>query len=173
MSPRVLIASLFVTSLAAVASQACSSDDTSSVGSSSDAAAPDARSRDGASSADGAAIEDPKDAGKDASKVDDASTCKLVKPYSSKDVTCNACAQRECCAAVNGCFSEAECDDGYVNCILACALLPDDAGPDASADAGIDACKAVCAKDYPNGKTAFDTAIGCVDTACATECGGS
>ena len=95
----------------------------------------------------------------------DAGTCKLVKPYSSKNVTCNQCAQARCCAEVNGCLGSADCDDVYVNCILACALLPDDAG-----DAGFSLCMGQCAKDSPKGKAEYDTAIGCVDTKCQIEC---
>ena len=103
-------------------------------------------------------------AGKDAAS--DAASCKLTKPYSSKNATCNQCAEAHCCAQINGCLGDPRCDDQYVNCILACALLPDDAG----ADAGIKPCTDQCGKDYPVGKTEYDLAIGCADTQCATEC---
>jgi len=93
----------------------------------------------------------------------DASTCKLSKPYSSSNATCNACAEAECCALVNACFSDPDCDDGYVNCILACALLPEDAG-----DAGIEPCLAVCATDHPKGKGEYDAAIGCAESKCSS-----
>jgi len=95
----------------------------------------------------------------------DAGTCKLVKPYSSKNVGCNQCAEAKCCAEINGCLGDPACDDTYVNCILACALLPDDAG-----DAGLSLCMNQCAIDSPKGKTEYDTAIGCADTKCKTEC---
>jgi hypothetical protein len=89
--------------------------------------------------------------------------CSLVKPYSSKDKVCNDCAAARCCAEVNGCLGDKRCDDDYVNCILACALLPDDAG-----DAG--GCISDCGTMYPAGKALYDTAIGCVEDKCPTEC---
>lgn len=91
--------------------------------------------------------------------------CSLVKPYSSKDKVCNACAQEKCCAEVNGCLGDTRCDDDYVNCILACALFDSGAG-----DAGTAACLADCGSKYPAGKTAYDAAIGCVETRCSTVC---
>jgi len=98
----------------------------------------------------------------------DTATCTLVKPYSTKDTACNACAQSKCCAEVNACLGDKRCDDDYVNCILACALLPDDAGGDASA--AMTACLADCAAKSPEGKAEYDAAIGCVDTACKGIC---
>lgn len=94
--------------------------------------------------------------------------CKLVKAYSSKNAVCNACAEARCCAEINGCLGDKRCDDDYVNCILACALLPADAG-----DAGdtTKACLAKCGADFPAGKALYDTAIGCADKQCAKECG--
>ncbi|MGZ3422032.1 MAG: hypothetical protein ACXWUG_13230 [Polyangiales bacterium] len=89
--------------------------------------------------------------------------CSLVKPYSTKDKPCNDCAAEKCCAEVNGCLGDKRCDDDYVNCILACALLPDDAG-----DAG--GCISDCGTMYPAGKALYDTAIGCVEAACPTLC---
>ncbi len=103
------------------------------------------------------------DAGPDSA---DASACTLTKPYSSSVPACNACAEQHCCEAVNACYADLECDDGYVNCALACALLPDDAG-----DAGIADCLSDCALKYPTGKQEYDAAIGCADTSCAVECG--
>jgi hypothetical protein len=94
--------------------------------------------------------------------------CTLVKPYSSKDATCNACAQAKCCAEVNGCLGDPRCDDDYVNCILACALTTTvdsgDAGP------VVAACVAECGTKYPAGKAAYDKAIGCVDARCSDVC---
>ena len=104
------------------------------------------------------------DAGADAAA--DASVCTLTKPYSSKNAACNACAEKECCAAINVCYASSDCDDGYVNCILACALLPGDAG-----DAGVADCLSDCDKQYPKGKAEYDAAIGCADTMCAGPCG--
>lgn len=98
----------------------------------------------------------------------DAAACKLVAPYSSKNVACNDCAQASCCAAVNACLGDTRCNDDYVNCILACALLPADAGPDAAGVAKD--CVAKCGVDYPVGRAAYDAAIGCVDAACASAC---
>ena len=95
--------------------------------------------------------------------------CTLVSPYSSKNAVCNGCAATRCCAEVNGCLGDPRCNDDYVNCILACSLLPADAGGDASGAAAD--CLAKCASDFPAGKAAYDTAIGCVDPKCATECG--
>ena len=98
--------------------------------------------------------------------VEDAGACTLTKPYSSQNAACNACAEQHCCSQVNACTADAECDDSYVNCILACALLPEDGG----ADAGIDPCLADCESQYPKGKAEFDAAIGCADTQCSVEC---
>lgn len=104
-----------------------------------------------------------KDGAADA--VSDAGTCRLIKAYSSKNVTCNQCAEAKCCAEINGCLGDPACDDTFVNCILACALLPDDAG-----DAGVSKCVAQCGVDSPKGKAEYDTAIGCADARCQTEC---
>ncbi len=128
--------------------------------------------RDSAAEADGATdtgsadatTETIADAPKDA--VD--ASCKLVKAYSSKNAKCNACAEAKCCAEINGCLGDPKCDDEYVNCILACALLPADAG-DAGAEAK--ACIAKCGADFPVGKAAYDKAIGCADAQCGAECG--
>ena len=94
-------------------------------------------------------------------------SCKLQKAYSSKDVDCNTCAEQQCCDEVNGCFADKRCDDDYVNCILACALLPADA---ADAGAERDRCVAECDSMHPEGKKAYDRAIGCVEARCPTEC---
>lgn len=104
----------------------------------------------------------------DASGDADAASCTLKKPYSSKDGDCNACAEARCCAEVNGCLADPRCDDDYVNCILACALIPPDAGD--AGDAGVAACVADCGAAHPQGKAAYDAAIGCVDTRCADVC---
>ena len=93
----------------------------------------------------------------------DTSPCKLVKPYSSKDPVCNGCAEAKCCAEINGCLGETKCDDDYVNCILACSLLPEP-------DAGVPVCLQQCATAHPVGKAAYDVAIGCAEAKCATEC---
>ncbi len=102
----------------------------------------------------------------DAARVDaagpDAAMCKLVRPYSSRDVVCNGCAEAHCGCEINGCLVDTQCDDGYVNCIIACALDP--------GDAGASPCMADCAQQYPRGKVEYDLAIGCVDRACPTEC---
>lgn len=94
--------------------------------------------------------------------------CKLTKAYSSKDADCNACAEQTCCEEVNGCFGDKRCDDDYVNCILACAILPADA-----ADPAVerDRCVAECDAMHPEGKKAYDAAIGCVERRCVSECG--
>jgi hypothetical protein len=125
------------------------------------------------------------DAGNDASVLDaktadaasadarsDGASCKLVKPYSTKDKTCNTCAETECCAEVNGCLGDTVCDDDYVNCILACVLLEDDAGADADAgpDAGIPACEKRCGAQSPKGETEYVAATACVDTRCKSDC---
>ncbi len=99
----------------------------------------------------------------------DGGVCALVRPYSSRNATCNACAQAKCCGEVNACLVDTDCDDGYVNCAIACAI-DFDAGSDAAADAGPTACFAECARHYPKGKTEYDTAIGCVDRSCGAEC---
>jgi hypothetical protein len=97
----------------------------------------------------------------------DAGACTLLRPYSTKNATCNACAQAKCCVEVNGCLGDPACDDGYVNCAIACAL---DFDGGADADAGPVACLADCAKQYPKGKVEYDAAIGCADASCAAEC---
>jgi hypothetical protein len=116
----------------------------------------------------------PVDAGADIIVVADApaadardAACKLTKAYSSKDVDCNACAESNCCDEVNACFGDKRCDDDYVNCILACALLPADA---ADAGAERDRCVAECDATHPEGKNVYDAAIGCVDARCTSEC---
>lgn len=96
----------------------------------------------------------------------DAAPCKLLSPYSTKDKPCNDCAEQNCCEEINACFAAPQCDDLYVNCILACALLPD------NADAGVPDCVAKCGTDYPDGKTGYLKAIGCADTKCPAECDG-
>jgi hypothetical protein len=122
----------------------------------------------------------PSDVGSDASAdaiadtvaeaAPDAAACTLVAAYSSSNAVCNGCAQSKCCAEVNGCLGDPRCNDDYVNCILACALLPDDAGADADAAGAAADCVAKCGTDYPVGKTEYDTAIGCVDAKCGSEC---
>lgn len=94
-------------------------------------------------------------------------SCSLIKPYSSKDAACNACAAERCCAPVNGCLGDPRCDDDYVNCILACALTPDDGG---TGDAAIASCLDDCAAMHPAGKAEYDAAIACVDTSCKDVC---
>ena len=95
----------------------------------------------------------------------DGAACSLTKPYSSSDTDCNACAEESCCAEVNACYADPDCDDGYVNCILACALLPGDAG-----EAGTEACLQDCETQFPVGKQKYDAAIGCVEAGCAAAC---
>jgi hypothetical protein len=122
------------------------------------------------SSPEGGGSDAGADAPEEASLPDaagDAAACTLVSPYSSLDMDCNACAEATCCAEVNACLTDAECNDGYVNCAIACAL---DFDGGADADAGPTACLDDCAKQYPTGKKEYDTAIGCVDSACAVEC---
>jgi hypothetical protein len=99
--------------------------------------------------------------------IGDAS-CRLHKVYSSKNATCNACAQATCCETLNTCFDDPRCDDEYVNCILACALLPDDAGGDTGG--ALRDCLADCATKHPAGKSEYDAAIACVEGACVAEC---
>lgn len=110
-----------------------------------------------------------EDAGEDAEPLDaspdggpDAAPCTLAKPYSSLDQDCNACAEKECCVEINACLLDPECDDSYVNCILACSI---------DTDAGeVAPCIAICDQDYPNGKAEYEAAIGCADAHCAVEC---
>ncbi|MBI5531655.1 MAG: hypothetical protein HY898_02995 [Deltaproteobacteria bacterium] len=101
----------------------------------------------------------------DAPAESDGATCKLIKKYSSSNPTCNDCAEQKCCVEINACLGDLECDDTYVNCILACALMPEDAG-----DAGIALCMDECAAQAPKGKAEYDAAIGCADSKCKTEC---
>lgn len=92
----------------------------------------------------------------------DLATCSLIRPYSSKNPRCNACAQRACCGEINRCLAAPDCDDGYVLCLLACALGP--------ADGGVKDCLAACAKSHPQGKLDYDAAIACVDRGCRADC---
>jgi hypothetical protein len=88
--------------------------------------------------------------------------CTLVRPYSSSNPVCNACAEKACCEPINACLLAEACDDFYVNCMLACVI---------GTDAGeVDPCIAQCDADYPAGKVLYDAAIGCADTVCAAEC---
>lgn len=141
----------FVAACAAIVS--CSSSESAGVDASADA------SLDGSVEAAGDAS--PSDA--------DGGACTLVRPYSSKNATCNSCAQAKCCVEINACLVDPDCDMGYVDCALACAI-DFDAGPDAAADAGPTACLADCARQFPKGRMEYDKAIGCADRACATEC---
>lgn len=93
----------------------------------------------------------------------DQTACKLVKPYSTKNAVCNACAETRCCAEINGCLGDPACDDDYVNCILVCALSP-------APDAGTSACVSQCGKDHPKGRAEYDVATNCADGKCASEC---
>lgn len=93
----------------------------------------------------------------------DTAPCVLVKPYSTKDPVCNQCAEQRCCPEINACLGDPECDDAYVNCMLACALTP-------VPDAGVSACLDQCAADHPAGKASYDVAIGCAESRCAVEC---
>lgn len=127
-----------------------------------DAAAGDAAASDGAAHDGGAST--------DATGAKDAPACKLTKPYSTKDVGCNQCAEAHCCEAVDACYADADCDDGYVNCILACVILPDDAGADADTDGGVARCTAQCDAQYPDGKVEYDAITTCIEHSCATEC---
>lgn len=144
-----------VACLAAVWLIACSTSTSSSTSSEPDGASGDDA---GGEAADAA----PSDAARPGPDAADAA-CTLLSPYSTKNATCNGCAQAACCAEVNGCLGDTACNDDYVNCILACALLPDDAGADAGA-----ACEADCGARYPKGRAEYDTATGCVDKACAS-----
>lgn len=114
------------------------------------------------------------DAPKDSSAADardataEAAACKLVKPYASKDVDCNQCAEQNCCAEVNECLTTKNCDEEYVNCLFACQLAPEDAGGDSVAT--FQKCAAKCRTDYPVGAGLFDALNACVDGACKTEC---
>jgi hypothetical protein len=93
----------------------------------------------------------------------DSDPCVLAAPYSSSDPVCNECAEKACCEEINACLTDPECDDSYVNCMLACVIdaEPEEIGP----------CIAICDEDYPIGKAKYDAAIQCADTHCATECG--
>lgn len=103
----------------------------------------------------------PPDAAAPDATVADAAACTLAGPYSSQNATCNTCAEAKCCLEINGCLLDPSCNDGYVNCALACAFDP---------DAGQATCLADCADQYPAGKVEYDTAIGCAEEACANEC---
>lgn len=127
----------------------------------------DAGASDASTSADAA-----HDAGSstDATGAKDAPACKLTKPYSTKDANCNQCAEAHCCEAVDACYADPDCDDGYVNCILACVILPDDAGADADVDGGVAKCTAQCDAQYPDGKAEYDAITTCIAHSCATAC---
>jgi hypothetical protein len=99
----------------------------------------------------------------------EAGACTLIRPYSTQNAACNACAEEKCCVEVNGCLADTDCDEGYVNCAIGCAL-DFDAGPDAGPDAMPTACLEDCAQQYPKGRQEYDAAIGCAEGACAAEC---
>ncbi|MBE7478698.1 MAG: hypothetical protein HS104_01730 [Polyangiaceae bacterium] len=143
--------------LAVVSASACASDASSTAGSTASGGSAGAEGGSG-----GQTI---GQGGSPADTGTDAPACQLQKPYSSQDAACNACAEAECCALINVCYSDPDCDDGYVNCILACALLPGDAG-----DAGVESCIADCAAQHPAGRDEYDAAIGCADAKCAGSC---
>lgn len=150
--------------LAAVLASACGSDDPSTSGSNSSGGAAGAVAGSGGQGG-GSGGQISGQGGSPADTGTDAPACQLQKPYSSQDADCNACAEAECCALINACYSDPDCDDGYVNCILACALLPGDAG-----DAGVASCLADCAAQHPTGRDEYDAAIGCADAKCAGPC---
>ena len=104
------------------------------------------------------------DSAVDAQARADAPQCKLTSPYSTKDQDCNVCAEAKCCTPINACLASKDCNDGYVNCIVACAITEKD-------KAANDRCSAVCAKDYPDGEKLFTTFSACVDNGCVLECG--
>lgn len=108
------------------------------------------------------------DSGMDAAP--DAVACKLASAFSSSNAVCNACAEEKCCPQINGCLLHTACNDDYVNCSLVCAFTDFDGGADAGGDAGTAGCLADCAQQFPEGKAEYDTAFGCADTACLTEC---
>ncbi|HQP36228.1 MAG TPA: hypothetical protein PLI95_13660 [Polyangiaceae bacterium] len=141
---------------AALALVACSSDDTESTDATpgADAAAESAITEDAAP--DAAVTEDA---------APDTGACKLSGVYSSSKPACNACAEEKCCVELNACFDAESCDDLYVNCMLGCALLEEDAGKEQ-----IDACVSECGTEYPEGKTLYDAAMGCAETQCKAAC---
>lgn len=141
--------SLFI--LAALALVACSSSDDDSTA----AATPDAAVQEEAAA---------EAAQPEAAPLEDAGSCTLVKPYATKDVDCNTCAEKNCCAEVNDCYNNLACDDSYVNCMLACVLTEDAGKPE------IDACIADCGTQYPEGKTIYETLDTCIVGKCTTEC---
>ncbi len=146
--------------IAVVFAAACGSGDSSTSGSNSSGGSAGVTGGSGGQSGGaGGSGGSPADTGTD------APACQLQKPYSSQDAECNACAEQQCCALINACYADADCDDGYVNCILACALLPGDAG-----DAGVESCLADCATQHPTGRAKYDAAIGCADDKCAGPC---
>jgi hypothetical protein len=127
-------------------------------------AAAEAQAEDAAAEAqpdDAAAEAQPADSAAEASAPDGAE-CKLVKPYSSSDTDCNDCAELHCCAEVNTCYESPDCDDTYVNCMLACLLEETDAGPEP--------CLQQCGLDSPKGKAEYEAVSNCADTQCKTEC---
>jgi len=149
---------------AATAFAACASSESTPATGATDAGGTDASSaKDSGGSTTDASVS--TDAGRS-----DAGSCKLVKPYATKDVACNDCAAENCCDVVNACYNDTDCDDGYVNCILACVLLPDDAGADGGGDAGVATCTAACGKQYPTGKTEYDAIDACIASSCSTAC---
>jgi len=149
----------------------CSSSDSQAPASNNLGADAQAEPAPDASAADSDQPETAADAGPDTVVPDGQSEagdepCKLAKPYSSSNATCNSCAEQNCCELINICFADPACDDTYVNCILACALMSDeDAG-----DAGMALCMADCASQAPEGKKEFDSLSSCADSKCAAEC---
>ncbi len=108
----------------------------------------------------------PSDNPTDAARYDssDATTCKLLKVYSSSNRACNACAEKECCEIINACFSSKACDEDYINCSLACVLETD------ASKSAIDHCVKECQRIYNDGYMLFDAANACAESKCTADC---
>ncbi len=76
--------------------------------------------------------------------------------YTSGDATCDACLTGTCCTEDAACAGDADCT-ALVDCYGACTD---------------DACFSSCDAAHATGAAKLDTFLQCVETSCATDCGG-
>jgi hypothetical protein len=132
------------------------------VSSTSDVSGVDAGTSDGSAARDSASTSDA--ASDAASDAGDGGSCTLA--FSIGEAACDSCMGTNCCDAVNGCATNAECS-ALNSCYDACVST--DSG---SADAGgeLTACFDACDTAHPNGTATFDAINNCLQTNCSAQC---
>jgi hypothetical protein len=70
--------------------------------------------------------------------------------------TCTACARTSCCDATRACATNGQCQP-LLKCIAGCA-------------SGDVACRSGCTQQYPNGTSALEAFVGCMQTSCPSVC---